>query len=291
MEILDKKTVVLIEDNTMLADIIAQKLRKLGSEVYTFANGLEGVAGIRHHRPDIVLLDIMLPIMNGYEVLQVMQEERLTEQSPVLVISNSGQPVELSRVLELGAKDYLVKADFTPQEVLDKARVIITNHRQDGKSDGANAATGAADDKKALEVNPAIGGLEQAKESSDDPIRVVVVEDDPMLRNMLAMKFSKQQGLLYMFVSEGDQAIDSIKSFEPDVVVLDLMLPGMDGFEIFEAMKAEESTAALPVIIFSNKNDQSDRDRATELGAAKYLVKAMTDLNELMQLIVSLAKR
>lgn len=283
METLQNKTVVLIEDNVLLSNIITQKLESLGSKVYRYDNGLEGLAGIRHFQPDLVLLDILLPVMNGYEVLQVMQNEQLTERYPVLVISNSGQPVELARVHQLGAKDYLVKADFTPDEVLDKARVILQNHAR--ATGGTTIVNAPAEDKADAPKNTSVVTVADNLSNGHGQVRVIVVEDDPMLRNMLSMKFSKQDDFIFMFVSDGSQAVETIKSFAPSVVVLDLMLPGMNGLEILAELKKDEKTQMIPVLTLTNKSDDEDKQKARDLGADKYLIKAMTDLNDLIRYV------
>ena len=277
MEILTDKKIVLIEDNVMLAEVILRKLKTMTPNVRHYTNGLEGLAAIRHYKPDLVLLDIMLPVMNGYEVLQIMRTEKLTEAHPVLVISNSGQPVEIARIHELGAKDYLVKADFTPNEVIDKARLVLQNLSLAKRSVAESRVHVSASTEQSNNPVPALA----------EPPKVLVVEDDPMLRNMLSMKFSRHS-LIYMFVSDGAQALDAAHGFAPDVIVLDLMLPGMNGFEIFAACKESETLRHVPVVIFSNKSDEADRLRALEMGAKAYLVKAVTDLNELVSMLRNL---
>ncbi len=280
MEILKDKKIILVEDNLMLAEVIMRKLKLITVNAWHYTNGLEGLAAIRHYKPDLVLLDIMLPVMNGYEVLQIMNTEKLIDLHPVLVISNSGQPVEIARIHELGAKDYLVKADFTPNEVIDKARLVLQNQSLARRSTNELEQKFVATNEH---VGPAVGPLAE-------PPKVLVIEDDPMLRNMLSMKFSRHS-LVYMFVSDGSQALEAAISFAPDVIVLDLMLPGMNGFEIFAAFKETKQLSAVPVIVFSNKSDEADRLLALEMGASAYMVKAMTDLNELVSLLRSLTSK
>lgn len=267
------KKVVLIEDNNLLAGVIAQKLTTAGAEVHVYKNGLEGLAGIRSIEPDLVLLDIMLPIMNGYEVMTVLNTEGLTSKYPVIIVSNSGQPVELDRLLSLGARDYLVKVDFTPEEVLKKAENILhtttTNDEPNKVSDVVNSELGTATK------------LPPDASSGAEPIKVFVVEDDPMLRNMLAAKFAKSH-CASMFTNDGAQAIDLAQKYEPDVILLDLMLPGKDGFEILDEVKQHGSFPGVPIIVFSNKSEPKDKERVLELGATSYHIKAMTDLNELI---------
>jgi len=75
----------------------------------------------------MILLDILLPKKNGYQILEEMHGDEELKKLAVLVISNSGQPVEIKKILELGACDYLVKADFEPQEVIDKMRTCLSS--------------------------------------------------------------------------------------------------------------------------------------------------------------------
>jgi len=75
---------------------------------------------LREKNPDLVLLDIVMPKMSGFEVMEEMIKDKKLVKIPVIIISNSGQPVELDRVQKLGAKDWLIKTEFDPQEVVDK---------------------------------------------------------------------------------------------------------------------------------------------------------------------------
>jgi DNA-binding response OmpR family regulator len=119
---------------------------------------------------------------------------------------------------------------------------------------------------------------------------VFTVEDDSLLRNLLASKFEKSK-VPFEISSDGEDLINKLKVFRPQIVVLDLMLPGKDGFELLEEIRADADTAEIPVIIFSNKDSSDDRKRAAELGAKGFYVKALTDLSDLMVTIEKHAKR
>jgi DNA-binding response OmpR family regulator len=113
-----KKKILIIEDEPTHLNIMRTKLEKNGYEVLVATNGADGLKGIKENKPDLVLLDIILPQMDGFTVLEKMKEENI--KTPVVIISNSGQPVEVDRALKLGAKDYLVKAQFSPVDVIKK---------------------------------------------------------------------------------------------------------------------------------------------------------------------------
>lgn len=116
------KKILIVEDDKVLSDLLGKKLKDAGFEVAFAYNGVEGMDSLKTNKPDLILLDIMMPEKSGMEVMEEMNQDPETSLTkiPVIIISNSGQPVEIDRVLELGAKDYLIKAEFNPQEVVEK---------------------------------------------------------------------------------------------------------------------------------------------------------------------------
>jgi CheY-like chemotaxis protein len=114
------KKILLIEDEEIIVDLLQRKLGQEGYEVMVARNGREGLEAMRQAQPDVILLDIVMPWMGGFEVMEEMNKFPELKKIPVIIISNSGQPVELDRAKELGAKDWLIKTEFDPQEVIDK---------------------------------------------------------------------------------------------------------------------------------------------------------------------------
>jgi len=103
-----------------MLNLLQRKLTQEGYDVFVARDGEEGLKIMREIMPDIVLLDIIMPKKGGIEVMEEMQKEPKLKTLPVIIISNSGQPVELDKAKELGAKDWLIKTEFDPQEVIDK---------------------------------------------------------------------------------------------------------------------------------------------------------------------------
>ena len=116
------KKILLIEDEEILINLLQKKLANEGYDISVARNGQEGLELIKEIRPDLILLDIIMPKMGGFEVLEEMQKDQELKNIPVIIISNSGQPVEIDRAQKLGAKDWLIKTDFDPQEVIDKVK-------------------------------------------------------------------------------------------------------------------------------------------------------------------------
>jgi len=121
------KKIVIIEDEKILTELLEKKIKEEGYEVFTSLNGKEGLELIKEIKPDLVLLDIIMPKLNGYEVMEEMNrlQEFNLKKIPVIIVSNSGQPVEIERALNLGVRDYLIKAQFDPKEVIDKIKKQI----------------------------------------------------------------------------------------------------------------------------------------------------------------------
>jgi CheY-like chemotaxis protein len=121
------KKILLVEDEEIMIDLLQRKLSKEGYEVSVARDGEEGLKKMREMdpKPDLILLDIVMPKMGGFEVMEEMAKDESLKNIPVIVISNSGQPVELDRAKKLGAKDWLIKTEFDPKEVLEKVKKQI----------------------------------------------------------------------------------------------------------------------------------------------------------------------
>ncbi len=114
------KKILIIEDEEILADLLKAKLTGLGYDVSVAPDGLQGWEALKELLPDLVLLDIVMPKMSGIELLEHKRGLPSVKIRRVIIISNSGQPVELQKCKELGAKDWLIKTEFDPQEVVTK---------------------------------------------------------------------------------------------------------------------------------------------------------------------------
>jgi len=114
------KKILIIEDEEILLNLLEKKLSQIGYDVSIAKDGVEGVNKVESEIPDLILLDIVMPKMGGFEVMKELQKRKNFSNIPIIIISNSGQPVEIDLAQKLGAKDWLIKTDFDPQEVIDK---------------------------------------------------------------------------------------------------------------------------------------------------------------------------
>ncbi len=281
----DKKRIIVIEDDAVLRDILSEKLEKSGYVVDSAPGGVVALEKIRAVKPDCIILDILMPLMSGIEVLEKLRADEALKDIPVIIISNSSQPLEIKRAQELGARAFLSKDIFGPNEVLEKVRGVLA---EDGmlpkeelvviKQDAAvvNAVENSQDTPisvKSVTTPPVL-------EVAGDKIFVLVIEDDKFLRELLVRKLAGEG-------FDVKNAIDSVAAFaileqrKPNIILLDLILPGVDGFEILAHLKADPKVADVPVIILSNLGQKEDLEKAMALGAKDFMVKANFTLDEI----------
>jgi len=121
----ESKKVLIIEDDDFLVQIYATKLEMENFSVIMATDGAKGLKLALKDKPDLVLLDLNLPVMDGFQVLEELKRNKDTHGIPVLVLTNYGQKENVDRCLNLGAEDYLIKAHFVPSEVIARIKKII----------------------------------------------------------------------------------------------------------------------------------------------------------------------
>ncbi|KKR49215.1 MAG: two component transcriptional regulator, winged helix family protein [Candidatus Magasanikbacteria bacterium GW2011_GWC2_40_17] len=118
--------ILIVEDDNFLADIYKTKLELEGFKVTVATDGEKGLKMIQTKTPDLVLLDILLPKLDGFAILEtVKQTDSAVKDLPIILLTNLGQNEEVQKGLKLGAADYLIKAHFKPAEVVEKIKKIL----------------------------------------------------------------------------------------------------------------------------------------------------------------------
>lgn len=122
-----KKTVLLVEDDTFLLSMYTTKFELENFKVLAAEDGEKGLKMALKENPDIILLDIMLPKIDGLEVLKKLKADSKTKNIPVILLTNLSQKNEIEQAMSLGANDYLIKAHFMPSEVVEKIKKTLSN--------------------------------------------------------------------------------------------------------------------------------------------------------------------
>lgn len=119
------KKILLIEDDPFLIDIYQTKLKEKKFEVFLAENGREAFEILKEKRPNLILLDIVLPYIDGWEILKKIKKNPKFKDTKVVIISNLSQKQEIEKGLKLGAEKYLIKAHYTPSEVIEEIEKIL----------------------------------------------------------------------------------------------------------------------------------------------------------------------
>jgi len=120
-----KKKILLVEDDPFLIDIYSTKLKDAGFEVLVSDEGEEVLGKVKEENPDLLLLDIVLPEIDGWEILRRIKSEEKFKELKVIILSNLGQKEEVEKGMDLGAVSYLIKAHYTPSQVVEEVKKVL----------------------------------------------------------------------------------------------------------------------------------------------------------------------
>lgn len=251
--------IIIIEDEKALLTLLEKKLKQAGYLPITAETGSEGLLKIRAEKPDLILLDIVIPDKNGYQVLEEIHNDPTIAQIPVVIISNS-EPDE-EKIAALGARDYLIKADLNPDDILAKIKIYLSKPKTD--------------------ETPS-----KMKEKAARSKKIMLIEDDEILRDLCATKLKKENYEVITAI-DGQTGLQKIEEEKPMIVLLDIILPGMDGFEVLKEIRASKNAtvAKTPVILLTNLGQESDIKKGETLGAEDYIVKANSTTEEIIDKI------
>lgn len=125
---MDKKRILIVEDDNFVAEVYSTKLKEMNCEVTLVQNGKDGLAALEAGKFDLILLDILMPVMGGIEMLEVMKKNENWKNIPVILLTNVGEKESIEKVRDLGVKSYLIKSHFTPAEVIEKIEAVFQNN-------------------------------------------------------------------------------------------------------------------------------------------------------------------
>ena len=268
MSVLTGKHVLVVGDENKQIHDIENSLRGYGVQIIVATCAEVSPDKLKDLSIDLILLNHQHEEESCVAMLNELRNIDLNKMLPIFILVEDAND-KIQDALYLGAADYI-----TPKEPVDSIVQKIKTVFGVGKTFSSSSA---------IDITP------QEADVTSTGIRVFVVEDDPLLRNLLSIRLDKSS-FPSEFSSNGNEVLSKVRKFQPDIVILDLMLPGKDGFEILSELKNDDHIKDIPVIVFSNKDGQDDKNRAKELGASAFYVKAMTDLSELIEQIELLTK-
>ena len=260
---LSGKHVLVVGDETSQVHDLEVSLEREGAVIYTADCGEATRKFLDDKRIDVIFINHLHENTHCTELLEQIQSKRDTKVLPIFVLVEDNQ-TDIEHALAMGAADYFTSNE-TVKGIMNKVRIVL--------GEPVNAADDTVID---------IGGSSTNTKSSGT--RVLIVEDDPLLANLLSIRFEKAE-FPFRLNTDGQNVISDIDDFKPDVVVLDIMLPGTSGFDVLEEIRKHKLYSDLPVFIFSNRDSDEDKQKANDLVISGFFVKAMTDLSDLVKSI------
>lgn len=317
--------ILIVEDIPFQVRTLTAILSELDCRIAIAPSGEQALNEVRKHPPDLILLDLILPDMDGLVVLRTLQEQEAFHDLPVIILTAKGKPENIVAGLEAGAVDYIPKP-FHPAEL--KARVkthlrcrkmwnnqkaLITELQEAlgavqqlsglipicahckkvrndtgywqqveeyiAKHTAALFTHGLCPEcvpiffPEAAQAGVAIGPLHHPESgtATEHRSRILVVDDSPMNMQLLLQLLRPDHDLLV--ATHGQVALDLARTEQPDLILLDVLMPDMDGREVCRALKADPRTDQIPVIFITGNGREIDEIEGFRLGAVDYIAK------------------
>lgn len=253
---------LIIEDDPMLVEIYQKKFSDAGYDLKLVTNGRIAEEEIARFQPEMVLLDIVLPDMDGYEILENLSKNDATRNIPIYVFSNLSAKEDIERATGLGAKGFITKSSFTPSQLVDEVKKIIGG-QPPASPPSETASSGVSSPEPAEKI---------ADQKISNGHKILIIEDEDVFIEMFSDKL-KQEGFEVISAKNGKWGIKEAEKGGFACILLDMMMPAMNGYEAIQELRANENTKNTPVIILSNSALDSEVQKAINLGANGYYIK------------------
>ncbi len=262
--------VMLVEDNDANRTMLCRRLQPKGYEMVPAENATVALALATANPPDIVLMDIGLPDIDGCEATRRLKADPKTRHIPVIALSAHAQAVDRQRAMDAGCCEFETKP-VRMDALVKKIEAALAAHPKPSPAEDDASAFGEVPDPTATLTNV---DLARVWKDVGAPRKkhVLVVEDTDANRVMLRRRLEKQ-GFDVTEAEDGRVALDIVRKHTFDLVLLDLMMPEVDGFEVLTELKRDPDLAMIPVIIISAVDEMSSVVRCIEAGAEDYLTK------------------
>ncbi len=250
------KRLLIVEDDERERMSIEELIRHDDIAIDHASSGAEAMEKLLADDYDCVVLDLRLPDMSGFELLDRIEAESRLRQVPIVVFTGKDLSAQEDRRLRRAAKSVIIKGVESPERLLDETALFL--HR-------VIADLPASKQKMVQRLHESDEALKNK--------RVLVVDDD--VRNIFALSsVLERHGMGVVTAGTGQEAIEKVADDRDiDLVLMDIMMPGMDGYDTMRAIRAKPDSRALPIIALTAKAMKGDREKCLEAGASDYLAK------------------
>ena len=250
-------TILIVDDDQMNCDLLQNVFTRHGYHVLSATSGIDGLNLFRKHTPRITLLDLRTPEMDGLTVLKEIRA--IDPHAPVIVLGGGATEVQENQARGLRVTDFIRKG-------LSLDVLVEAVHRA-----------------SQLPMRPSAAGLASGNGHTVKPTdeSVLVIDDDPLVCDLL-VQFLSLRGYRALGVNDGQDALHMAEDVLPDAILLDLVMPGMSGLDVFRALREKEFSGGI--IIMTGSHNEELLEEAWALGPQEVLVKPI-DLERLLTVI------
>ena len=258
--------ILVVDDEPQNLELMEAILQDAGYEVFPAAGGEEALALAHEKRPDVIILDLMMPGLSGFEVCARVKMDPQTGGIPVLFVTALNQIADKERALAVGGDDFLTKP-VQCAELLARVEALLKVRHLNRDLDRALAYLQELE--MARHAPQVQEGGQGSRPSIGAPV-ILVVDDEPLIRQMFC-DILHGAGYITHAAENGPQAVEIARKETIDVVLLDIMMPGMSGLDVLA--KLGELTPNSPVIIATASPTSDNAIAALRLGAFDFIVK------------------
>ncbi len=297
-----KWRILIVDDEPDVRTIIKATLEPK-YEVLEAHDGLDALEKVDRYEPDFVLMDVMMPLMNGFESCASIRKHERFHDLPVMFLSALGSKEDMKKGYASGANMYLTKP-FDPPRLLKNVDVFfertppaqrsrrhtIEQIREAEKGGKVPVSPGSADWQTEAEGSAPTAAPAPASAPAKPAAkpRAMIVDDDAEIVEVV--RLSLEGVCEVVSASDGMQAIEKLVRYQPDLLIIDIMLPKMNGFQLCQSLRSNRAFQRLPIMICSAKGADRDKTFARRVGANEYLVKPFKP-DELVSKIESLMEQ
>lgn len=264
---IDKSTVfLLVDDFDPMRKVTAGQLRAMGANsIMTAGNGAEALRILKNRRIDIVLSDWNMPVMTGLELLKAVRADERLARLPFIMITAEVAREHVEEAIASGVSELLVKP-YTSDNLSSRVEKALTRRPRSGAPPRAISET--------MHATAAPPSVSATPSIAVEPLRptILIVDDAP--DNLLVLSHLFMDDYHVRIAHTGEKALGICQSNEPpDLMLLDIMMPGMDGFEVARKMREHPTSETIPVIFVTSMTGEDFRLRGLELGAVDFINK------------------
>lgn len=272
-----KARVLIVDNEAMNLKLFKAYLASEAYDIVTAENGQGALSSIAASPPDVILLDIMMPVIDGFEITRLLKGSPETAGIPIILMTARSGRENKSAGLDAGADEFITKP-VQRTELVARVRSMLRMKRFEEQIKGRQRSEDAL---SLVQAQPAAG---------NEIIQNVLVAEDNDTDALLLLRQLELEPYTIKRVSTGEAAIREVLNEPIDLVLLDLMLPGIDGFEVCRRIKGDDRTRNIQIVMMTSMRDLDCRVQSAELGTDDYLVKPVNP-RELRARVQALLKK